>query len=282
MLRLNEFHLYELASHVHPLTTATNDVKYSDIWLDWFNAREKLEELFQQRSLEVCFLAATELYRAIESVVPKSWQDVTKKLQSLPSPEEPIGWAAHGVRTAAVKFETVLSAELANSDTYWISPKGTHKTSMLMSSAHSELPASIVNEIPEAAKDFDEAGRCLLFDSSTAAGFHLLRATEAVIRGYYKLLTGIEPKVKFRNWGAYIKEFRKKSAQPKIIGFLDHIREHYRNPILHPEENLTPEEAQVLYGVCVSAMVMLAEEMKSLKQKSGSLALTPPSPFTPS
>jgi len=271
MQRLNEFQLYTLASAVHPLTSATNEAKYSEVWLNWFNARDNLQAIFKQRALEVCFQAADELHRAIDAVVPRDWGDAVKKLQEPQDSGPEIGWPAYTVRAAAEKFETVLSAELANSDTYWISPKGTHKTSMLMSYAHMELPGSVVLEVPEVKSDFDEAGKCLLFDTSTAAGFHLLRATEAVIRKYYKAVIGVEPKVKFRNWGAYIKILRAHNANPKITGFLDHIREHYRNPILHPEENLSPEDAQVLFGVCVSAIVMIAEEMKVLAAKGATL-----------
>jgi hypothetical protein len=66
------------------------------------------------------------------------------------------------------------------------------------------VPDSIIKLIPEAAVDFDEAGRCWLFDTYTAVGFHLMRATDAVMRSYYRAAVGVEPKVKFRNWGAYI------------------------------------------------------------------------------
>lgn len=274
MQRLNEFQLYTLATAIHPLTSASNEAKYSDVWFGWFGARENLQEIFKHRALEVCYQSANELYLAIDAVVPRAWEDAIKKLQELPDPEPTIGWEARVIRTAAEKFETVLSAELASSDTYWISPKGTHKTSVLMTSARRELPESIVKEVPEAAADFDEAGRCLLFDSATATGFHLLRATEAVIRKYYKLVTGIDPKTKFRNWRAYIKVLEQENANPKITSFLDHIRENYRNPILHPEQNLSLEEAQILFGVCVSAILMISEEMKMLAAKGS----TPPFP----
>jgi hypothetical protein len=274
MLRVNEFQLYELAVAVHPLTTLANDVKYSQIWFDWINAKTALQQIFKQRSLEVCFRAADELYHALREIVPDDFNEATAKLPAQPSDEEPIGWRVFSIRTAAQKFETILSAELSNSDTYWISPKGTHKTSVLLQSAHLELPASILQDIPEAAADFDEAGKCLLFDNSTAVGFHLIRATEAVIRKYYEAVAGKPPAKKFRNWGAYIKALNKCGADQKVTEYLDHIRKHYRNPILHPEVNLTPEDAQVLFGVCISAIVMMIAEVKAAK------GIVPQSPAT--
>lgn len=281
MLRVNEFQLYELATHIHPLTAVTHEVKYSEVWLNWFQAKEALQNLFKQRSLEVCFAIANELYEALRNIVPDSLEEAIAKVPADLSTEQPIGWTAHRIQTAAEKFETVISAELSNSDTYWISPKGTHKTSMLLQYAHLELPLSVTNEMPEVKADFDEAGKCLLFDTSTAVGFHLLRATEAVIRRYYKVVTGVEPKQKFRNWGAYIKRLNEKGASKKITEHLDHMRENYRNPILHPEVNLSPDEAQVLFGVCVSAIFMLANEIKTLTAKSAAPLSFPATGSTP-
>lgn len=265
MQRVNEFQLYELATHIHPLTFVTHEVKYSVVWFDWYQARTALENLFKQRALEVCYGVANELYVAIEGVVPRDFDQAIAKIPADAATEQPIGWIANNIKAAADRFETIISAELSNSDTYWISPKGTHKTSMLLQFAHMELPPSVLAEVPEVKSDFDEAGRCLLFDTATAAGFHLLRATESVIRKYYKAVTGNEPPLKFRNWGAYVKILGKQArANPKVVAAIDHIREHYRNPVLHPQDDLSAEQAQVLFGLCVSVITLIAGDMKAL------------------
>jgi len=80
-----------------------------------------------------------------------------------------------------------------------------------------------------------------------------------MIRKYYSHAVGTLPKVKMRNWGAYIKNLQKAGADTRVVGFLDHIKENYRNPVLHPEESLSPEDTQVLLGVCISAIVMMVE-----------------------
>jgi hypothetical protein len=133
-----------------------------------------------------------------------------------------------------------------------------------MQSARQELPATVLKVVPEEAlKELDEAGRCLLFDNATAVGFHLFRATETVIREYYRMIVGSVPAKKSRNWGSYIHGLKVKNASAKVVGYLDHIREQYRNPVLHPEVTLTSEEAQILFGVCISAVSMMALEMKA-------------------
>lgn len=272
MLRVNEFQLYELANHIHPLTLANHETKYSDVWFGWFQAREALQTLFKQRALEMCFGIANELYAAIDAIVPSDFDKAVEKLPADAIAEQPIGWLANRVKNCAERFETVISAELSNADTYWVSPKGAYKTSMLLQFAHLSLPEQVFSAMPEVIQDFDEAGKCLLFDMPTATGFHLLRATEAVIRKYYKIVVGTEPPVKFRNWGAYTRNMRKcDTKNEKVLTCIDQIRVHYRNPILHPQDNLSPEDAQVLFGLCVSAITLMSDEIKALSAKSTNL-----------
>lgn len=269
MFRVNEFQLYELATIIHPLTQASSEAKYSEVWWNWLKAKEALTNLFKQRSLEVCFNSANELFLALTYYVPDNFEEAVAKIPSDTATEPPLGWQVNNIRQAAERFETVISAELSNSDTYWISPKGTHKTSMLLQHAHAAVPESTLQEVPEIKSDLDEAGRCLLFDVPTAAGFHLLRATESVIRKYYALATGKELSLKFRNWGAYIRVLRALPyANQKIVSMLDQIRENYRNPILHPSDNLVADDALVLFGLCVSAITLMGAEIKALRDTS--------------
>ena len=267
MLRINEFQFYELAVAIHPCAEVEAKAKYSEVLFVWMGAKTALQNLFKQRSLEFCFEAANDLYLKLGQIIPDDFDEAIAKMPdtSPGAPEEPaLGYQVFAVKTAAQKFETVLAAELSNSDTYWISPKGTHKTSVLMQTARQELPASLLTIVPEEAlKELDEAGRCLLFDNATAAGFHLFRATETVIREYYRMIVGSVPAKKSRNWGSYIHGLKTKDASAKVTGYLDHIREQYRNPVLHPEVTLNSEEAQILFGVCISAMSMMAMELRA-------------------
>jgi hypothetical protein len=262
--KVSEYHLYELAIAIHPLTNILDDVKYTNVWMDWIGSRSALENLFQQRQLEFCYEAANKLYAAINNVVPTDWEEIAKKIPDKPEDEKPLTWSQrHGVTNAAKEFETVLRTELNNADTYFIDPKGTHKTSVLLVDASREIPENVLKEAPDIAEDFRQAGRCLLFDNSTAVGFHLMRAIESVIYAYMKKLTGKEMPIKSRNWGAYLRVLKANDANKKVMGVIEHIKDTYRNPILHPEVTLSPDEAQVLFGLSVSAIVLIVNAMKA-------------------
>jgi len=272
MLPVNEYDFYELAVAIHPLTEVSNEAKYSDVWYEWFQARTLLDTTFsERRPLSVARPAANALYVAIGRFVPEKFDDAVAKTTSGTDPE--LGYIGYAVRKAAQDFETVLRAELQSMDTYFVSQKGSHKTRDLIENARIALPETVRATMTEQGQlDFDQGGKCLAFDIPTAAGFHFLRSTESVLRQYYRVVTDKEPKAQLRNWGAYLKILNKCGAESRVTAIIEHIRVTYRNPVQHPEENLTEEQAQVLFGVCVSAITLMTSEIKRLADQGAKLA----------
>lgn len=179
----------------------------------------------------------------------------------------------------ARNFETIFAAELNSINTYFVSQKLAYETRILIESADHLFPENIRNEIPkEAIDDIKQAGRCIAFDIPTAAAFHIIRATENVILQYYNKLGGKLMKPKMRNWDAYITVLKKCGADTKVTAFLNHIRGQYRNPVLHPETMLESQQAHVLLGACVSAIVQMIEAMKPLPTLPGLIAPSTPNP----
>ena len=139
---------------------------------------------------------------------------------------------------------------------------GTHSTTALLKHAHHNLSADVRSRLTaEVIADLDEAGRCLAFDRATAAGFHVLRAVEPLILAYHNKVTRNTLPLRSRNWGAYIRTLKNPvhvaRVDIKIVGMLEHIKDFYRNPIMHPEESLTSDEAFSLFNNCLSAIVQL-------------------------
>lgn len=100
------------------------------------------------------------------------------------------------------QFETVLAAELQKQLTYVVSQISGYSMQLLVNKAEANLQEEAIKSgaIPDnAKKDFREAGRCLAFELPTAAGFHTMRATESVLRKYYKLATGKDADAKNLN-----------------------------------------------------------------------------------
>ena len=177
---------------------------------------------------------------------------------------------SHAVR----EFETVFSAELQALTAYVVSQKGIFSTPDLVERAEHILPEAVRKLLPsQAMTDLRQAGRCLAFDLPTAAGFHLLRATEAVIRAYYTVVVKRPPTPLSRNWGPYIRILRRHDADPKILAVLEHIRALYRNPIIQPDAVLSLEEVTTLFGLVQSAILAMARDMEHRHDVTTSTAL---------
>lgn len=162
-------------------------------------------------------------------------------------------------------FRYLFKGESQNLNVFAISQKGTHSILDLLERADENLSSDVRARLsPEATSDIVQAGRCLAFECHTAVGFHILRAVETLIREYHAKLTNSAIAPKNRNWGIYIKKLRSSNAKSEIVGFLEHIKDHYRNPIVHPESTLTGDEAFALFYACLSAINQLDAAIEAL------------------
>jgi hypothetical protein len=227
-------------------------------WRLW-EARRDLESTYSQFPLRVSRNAATALYLAITAIIPTDFGEA----RNVMTDDDVVGFTkAYNLRQAASSFETVLSAELQVLDTYLVSQKGTYSTPDLIDNGELMIPQTLRAGMPaQAITDLKAAGRCMAFNLPTATAFHALRSAETVIRAYYEKITGNAPKPKMRNWGVYVKNLNLAGADHKITGFIDHLRDLYRNPVLHPEDNLSAEDAIVFVGACVSLICKLMTEI---------------------
>ncbi len=256
VLRVNTYGFYDLGGNLGFAEEVNEGSKYGDVWYQLDKARDAVQALLDNKIVPVktCRVSGQGVVDAITSIVPASFSEASKR------DKEAIVqvWLIYGLHAAIREFKTVLSAELNLLDTYSVSQKGAYSTSDLIEQAELLIPESIRGLLPEQAKtDIQQAGKCIAYDVPTGAAFHILRAIESVIRAYYQHVTGNLPKPKMRNWGAYINNLRKAGGDEKIVGYIEHLKERYRNPVFHPEDNLTPEEAQMFLGACISGICQM-------------------------
>jgi hypothetical protein len=122
----------------------------------------------------------------------------------------------------------VFGAELAVLPLYGVTRK-----------AGFDLPTLIENGAAEALPDLEQATRCMAFELFTAAGFHLDRANEAVLRRYWDAVTNGATRPASRNMGDYLNELNKLNAgDAKVKAALKDLKDLHRNPLIHPEQTL--------------------------------------------
>ncbi len=126
----------------------------------------------------------------------------------------------------------------------------------LLTRVDSLLPTGVYGELHDLAKhDFGEAGRAIAFELPTAAAFHVLRATEQVLRDMYRDWVR-QRRVAPLLWGSMTNDMRSRTRRPPdaLLNHLDHIRLTFRNPTDHPEKTYDIEEAQDLFALCCDAV----------------------------
>ncbi len=125
----------------------------------------------------------------------------------------------------------------------------------LLSNVSGLMAPGIFDLLPDVAKyDLKNAGRCMAFELPTAGAFHVLRATESVLRHYYCSIVKRDRAQLM--WGPMIDSLRKRKKPPPapLLDNLDNIRRSFRNPTQHPEKIYDINEVQDLFGLCIDVV----------------------------
>jgi hypothetical protein len=270
MLRVDCYDFFKLGLHVHPLTLLADDAILNDVWISLYLGKNEVFTFFANFPLKTSIAPARVLYQAILEIVPDDFSQV-RFINEATSEQRTLTFTeASSIREAAKELETVLKAELSGWNAYFVSQKGAFSTSDLINSAENMLPDKARELLsPAAMEDVRQAGRCLAFNLGTAACFHIVRATETFIWRYYETLIGKMPPMKMRNWGAYIRALSQcDQTNGKVLGWLTHIKDEYRNPVLHPDENVNPDDAQMFINACLSLMTTIANDLRRLQSEN--------------
>jgi hypothetical protein len=160
-------------------------------------------------------------------------------------------------------FEKIVFAEAQTKKIYVISDRR-FNSDYLLNGQDKLLKDGIFSKLSEVAKfDFVSSCRCLVFGESTASAFHILRASEDVLKNYY-FLHKKRDRLKVPMWGPMTKELRakKRNLPPAVIlDSLDLVRNSYRNPTQHPEAMYDINSAQDLFGVCLDLINKMGAEL---------------------
>lgn len=194
----------------------------------------------------------------------QTWGDMWKALKAVDGENEPIGeQLAETVREELGKIETVVFPEASIKKIY-VLPNRRFNTDYLLNHPEKLLAEGIFEKLDEVARhDISSACRCLLFGEATAAAFHILRATESVLKSYYyhhrKQNRLSEPM-----WANMVDQLKAKTRNKPpatLLNSLDLIRTAYRNPTQHPEATYEIDSAQDLFGVCLDVIGKMGSEI---------------------
>jgi hypothetical protein len=168
---------------------------------------------------------------------------------------------ASKIQEAMKIFEHLVYAEALTNKIYLL-PKRRFNSEYLQTQPQKFFKDDLFDKLTVIAKfDIASSCRCLLYGEGTACAFHILRATEEVLKQYYFKYKKTKRLTKSM-WGEITSELRaKKTNRPPdvILNSLDNVRTSYRNPTQHPETIYDIQTAQDLFGVCVDLINKMGE-----------------------
>jgi hypothetical protein len=170
---------------------------------------------------------------------------------------------AQRLQTEIEKFRLTLEAEIRGFEAYVLTPKRIDVRRLIAEVPTLFAPGTFLLLPTIATLDLNEAGKCIAFERPTAAAFHLLRATESVLREVY--LRTIKRNRVSLMWGPMIQHLKSRrllKGDESLLNNLDDIRLYFRNPTQHPEKVYDIEEVQDLWGRCVDVINRMSKYLK--------------------
>lgn len=203
------------------------------------------------------------------ALLPRSTEKAQKLLVTLNS------WATHfaglsGPPAAPIEIlarnidglTITLQEELDRLPTFTVIAKGNLDIHRLVQGASQGYPKTALELLDKFITDeVDYAGRCLAFELPTSCGFHILRAVETGMKGYVHAATGTLPKTNQRNWGEYIRILTDAGAHADVIDLL-RVLKTKRNPLMHPQDNLSLDDAIGLLCLCQAGIETLVTDIR--------------------
>lgn len=273
MQHLNPYRFYELASKLHALFDASTQNRVSDLFAPLTEAQAVLDGWIKGDPfpLETSKADATRLLNKLGNLFNKYYIDPSSKQLRSPTGDDRVDPHDLALVSGMVeKFEHALAAELTHAPTYTAQKRGIYSTYDLIENAYECFSTTLRDVIPDAALDeFNVAGRALAFGLGTAAGVHLLRAIELVLKRYYELFSGSTVAKTERTYSIYLKklatlaEDESNPSRPdkRLLQMLAQIKEHYRNPLTSPDHSISIDQATSLFGLATAAITLMSEQI---------------------
>jgi hypothetical protein len=233
---------------------------------------QDISEGYHVHDTERGALALTNLRRFLETLSDLDLQvtkraaeplkGIVRELEPLPEDARLTATQAKKINDLMERIRPTLEAELEGFEAYVVTPKRIDVVRLLKDVPFLLAPGAFSKISDVARYDLTEGGKCIAFERPTAAAFHILRATESVLRFYY--CGHVKRNRVNLMWGQMVQHLRgrpREKIPETLLNNLDDIRLHFRNPTQHPEKVYDIQEVQDLWGRCTDAINRMAADL---------------------
>jgi hypothetical protein len=202
LLRVDGFYLYKAGLSIHPIEQMRAGESFQEWVIPLLIARGALYGLVRNSvfQLKTCRVTGEALLEALNNLLSDMDRDTALEYTE-----------AYAITSALSEFEHVLTAELGMVNLYLVTKKRGYDTDDLIHFGYSVFPPDLSSKVPESISDVMAGTKCIAFELPTAAGFHLHRANESVLRRYFDQVSSGAPRPERGNMGDYLNELSNNS-----------------------------------------------------------------------
>lgn len=159
-----------------------------ETWFSLNSSINSIESIVYQSIYREHFHAP--LISAAGNVIDISNQYIEKMFPENGDGQDLVQWELDSLKNAYTKFETILISELQSLASYLVTRKSGFDIATMVDAGRAFFSQDLAVKVPKAIPDLEQAMRCIAFEVPTAAGFHLHRGNESVLRVYWDHVTG--------------------------------------------------------------------------------------------
>jgi hypothetical protein len=270
VLRIYLPYLFQLSDEIEPLAALPDaDANRVDIFFTLMIAEHTIRSLIEQSLyapyLRSSYILAHELLGYLKETGTTKTDPVITRYEL---------WQ---IKDCWNRYKIALRADFGALEAYFVIQQGGYDTRTLTQAGEALFPADLMAKVPETLFDAREAAKCIAYAVPTAAGFHIFRVLESVLRKYYAHVTSGAAAPKVRNIGVYLNALRQaKKGDPVVLGALKQIADLHRNPLIHPQVVLTMDEALSAHGITRSAVTAMLAQMPVVPPTTSTALPAPP------
>ena len=251
MIKPHAYDFYALAKFLHPLTILRGGLTFS--------GNDTVRQIFTHANIGLCLFRGNSFAKkylpASHEISEAMYVRLQEHFTKLDGPWDAVlnETKVRHLQDELTAFETTLYNELSATPLFCCDDEGLGNLSVnkLLLGAHKGYPELAKKHMPPRCfEEIDESGRCLVYERSTASGFHILRAIELMLIAYLKAVPGfVMPPINRQNWGEYINQLKLNGAAKETIDHMQSLKDHHRNPLMHPQDVLDMPEAVSLFAI---------------------------------
>jgi hypothetical protein len=189
--------MFDVINAINALDDVTAGQTVTQNWFPLYNAQNQLQSLFTSSPysthLRISRDTGAELHESLKDIVG----DASNQERVVADHEV---WLLKYRRDA---FKPVFISEVSTLPSFLVMEKEGYDINLLIGDGKKLFPGTLPAKAPEAIRDALEVGKAIAFELPTAAGFHIFRVVEAVLKRYWDQVSSQKDRPRLETIGTY-------------------------------------------------------------------------------